>query len=462
MKNKKGIIKWIILGMCIIFILCILLWCGYHGFTEIIHVEGGTYLKVNIVSLSNIGVLLIGIFLIASLGYLFGRIKVKGISFGTAGVFLVALLFGYLFTQPTLKNIPILENFYIENTESSLNLYYSKIIQNLGLVFFVSSVGFVAGPTFVSSLRKNGKALVLIVLSITLSSALLCICFASLPNIDTSFALGVLAGSNTTTPGFSSALEAVESLGGSIELVKLGYAVAYPFGVIIIVLFVQVLPKLLKTNIEEERKIIEQRSDSKLVENTKLFRIDKYGLFPLAVAIVLGLLIGSIKTPLTLKGYDGACFSLGTTGGILLTSLLFGHIKRIGRISLEVLPTTSNLLREIGLVFFLIGSGVSGGVSLVSQINSHGPIIIIYGVVAGLIMSIIPLIVGFFVSKQLFKLRVLESLGLITGGRTSTPALGMLIDTAKTSSVASYYASAYPIALVLVVLVPQIIIMIVG
>ena len=140
MKNKKGIIKWIILGMCIIFILCILLWCGYHGFTEIIHVEGGTYLKVNIVSLSNIGVLLIGIFLIASLGYLFGRIKVKGISFGTAGVFLVALLFGYLFTQPILKNIPILENFYIENTESSLNLYYSKIIQNLGLVFFVSSV----------------------------------------------------------------------------------------------------------------------------------------------------------------------------------------------------------------------------------------------------------------------------------------------------------------------------------
>ena len=110
----------------------------------------------------------------------------------------------------------------------------------------------------------------------------------------------------------------------------------------------------------------------------------------------------------------------------------------------------------------MIGSGVSGGVSLVMQINTHGPMIILYGVIAGIFMSIIPLIVGFFVSKQLFKQKVLESLGIITGGRTSTPALGMLIDTAKTSSVASYYASAYPIALVLVVLVPQIIIMLLG
>lgn len=462
MKDKKSITKWIILGICIFISLCVFIWCMYCGLAKEIHVEGGTELKINFISFSEIVCLLIGVFLIASLGYLFGRIKVKGISFGTAGVFLVALLFGYLFSIPSLKEIPLINNFYIENTDANLNIFYSKIIQNIGLVFFVSSVGFVAGPTFVKSIKKSGKSLILIVLSITLSSSLLCACFALIPEIKTEFALGVLAGSNTTTPGFSSALEAVETSGGSIELVKLGYAVAYPFGVIIIVLFVQVLPKLLKTNIDEERKLIEQNEEVKRLENNNLFKIDKYGLFPLSLAVVLGLLLGAIKVPLTLKGYDGPCFSLGTTGGVLLVSLFFGHIKKIGKISLEVMPNTSNLLRELGLVFFLIGSGVSGGVSLVMQINTHGPMIILYGVIAGIFMSIIPLIVGFFVSKQLFKQKVLESLGIITGGRTSTPALGMLIDTAKTSSVASYYASAYPIALVLVVLVPQIIIMLLG
>lgn len=461
LKNKK-IKMWILIVSSIIISLFIISWCIYHGLTEVIHVEGGTELKVNIFKITEISVLLIGIFLISTLGYLFGRIKVKGISFGTAGVFLVAILFGYLFSLPILKEVPILNNFYIENVDSSLNVYYSKVIQNIGLVFFVGAVGFVAGPSFFGNLKTKGKSLVLLVLSITLTSAIIALGFALIPGIDTAFSLGVLAGSNTTTPGFSSALEAVEALGGSTELVKLGYAVAYPFGVIIIVLFVQVLPKLLKTDLDKEKKEIDSVVKTTQIENIKLFKFDKYGLAPFSIAIVLGLLLGAIKIPLSLKGYEGPCFSLGTTGGVLLVTILFGHFGKIGNISLEVSSSTSNLLRELGLVFFLIGSGVSGGVSLITQVNAHGTLIILYGLLAGIVMSILPLIVGFLVSRKILKLSVLESLGSITGGRTSTPALGMLIDTAKTANVASFYASAYPIALIMVVLVPQIILSIIG
>ncbi|MBO5889138.1 MAG: permease, partial [Clostridia bacterium] len=78
--------------------------------------------------------------------------------------------------------------------------------------------------------------------------------------------------------------------------------------------------------------------------------------------------------------------------------------------------------------------------------------------IGGALMTIVPMIVGFFLSKYLMKLPLLNSLGSITGGMTSTPALGTLINTAKTEDVASAYASTYPIALVLVVLACQLMI----
>ena len=54
-------------------------------------------------------VVIFGAFLIAAVGYALGRITIKGVSLGTAGVFLMALLFGYLFTLPGLAELPILE-----------------------------------------------------------------------------------------------------------------------------------------------------------------------------------------------------------------------------------------------------------------------------------------------------------------------------------------------------------------
>ena len=76
-----------------------------------------------IFSLSGMTVVLFGSFLIAALGYALGRITIKGVSLGTAGVFLMALLFGYLFTLPGLAELPILENFFIESTDTA-NVQY--------------------------------------------------------------------------------------------------------------------------------------------------------------------------------------------------------------------------------------------------------------------------------------------------------------------------------------------------
>ena len=73
-------------------------------------------------------------------------------------------------------------------------------------------------------------------------------------------------------------------------------------------------------------------------------------------------------------------------------------------------------------------------------------------------MTVFPLFIGFLFAKYVLKLSLLNNLGSITGGMTSTPALGTLIHVAKTEDVAAAYASTYPIALISVVLVSQFII----
>lgn len=110
-------------------------------------------------------------------------------------------------------------------------------------------------------------------------------------------------------------------------------------------------------------------------------------------------------------------------------------------------------------MLFLIGAGVAGGAQLVTKIGEYGGLIILYGFIGGAVMTVLPMIVGFFIAKYLLKISLLNTLGSITGGMTSTPALGTLINVAGTDDVAAAYAATYPIALVAVVLVSQFIMM---
>lgn len=104
-------------------------------------------------------------------------------------------------------------------------------------------------------------------------------------------------------------------------------------------------------------------------------------------------------------------------------------------------------------MIFLIGAGVAGGASFVKYFEA---VYFIYGI----IMTLVPMIVGFLFAKYVLKLSILNNLGSITGGMTSTPALGTLINTAGTENVASAYAATYPVALIAVVLVSQFLIII--
>ena len=75
--------------------------------------------------------------------------------------------------------------------------------------------------------------------------------------------------------------------------------------------------------------------------------------------------------------------------------------------------------------------------------------------VFGIVITLVPMVLGFLFAKYVLKLSLLNNLGSITGGMTSTPALGTLISVSGTEAVASAYAATYPIALIVVVLVSQ-------
>lgn len=455
-NNNKKTGKIIGIAVVAILLIAVVAWCAYCASSAS---GAASAFKVSAVT-----ALLAGIFIIAALGYLLGSISIKGVSLGTAGVFLVAILFGYLCTLGGLENIPVLGNFFIKDSSATLNTYYSKIVQNIGLVLFVASVGFIAGPNFFKNLKKNAKSFVLLGAIIIASGALVAVVFALIPGIGAEFSVGVLSGALTTTPGFSAALEAAESIGGSTDIITLGHAVAYPFGVIGVVLFVQLVPKFMKADMDKERALLKIGSEEKKPEKKGLFCCDPFGLTPFALAVICGLALGAVTIPLTGQGYSGPCFSLGTTGGTLIMCLVFGHFGNFGKLSLQVPETTAKVFREFGLMLFLIGAGVSGGVSLVSEISKSelGAMIVVYGLIGGAIMTLIPMIVGFLFAKYVLKLCLFNNLGSITGGMTSTPALGTLINTAKTDDVASAYASTYPIALVLIVLASQLIVTLMG
>ncbi len=449
-ETKKKSLKWLWIAIALAVVAAIGVWCGVCAAKETAKGVESTF------KFSSTFVMFTLIFLMLGLGYLLGGISIKGVSLGTAGVFLIAILFGWLCTLD-FTNVPLLKAFHMENTSAAVVKNLKGPVQNIGLIMFVGSVGFIAGPNFFKNLAKNFKTYILLGIVIILSGTLIAVvCTLLTPDFGPEYWAGILSGALTSTPGFSAAVDAATE---NLPRITLGHAIAYPFGVVGVVLFVQLMPKFLKADMAKERALLKLGGAEEKRDYSKYFAFEDFGFMPFALAIIAGLLLGSITIPLTGQGYAGPCFSLGTTGGVLIMCLVFGHFGHIGKLSLEVKESTLKVLREFGLALFLLGAGFEGGVSLVQEIKAAGGAsIVAWGFIGGAIMTIFPMIVGFFMGKYVLKLPLLNSLGSITGGMTSTPALGTLISTAETDDVASAYASTYPIALILIVLASQLMI----
>ena len=155
------------------------------------------------------------LFLIISLGFILGRIKIKGLSLDVSAVIFIALLFGHF------------------------GVTIPKALGDIGLVLFIFTIGIQAGPGFFDSFRSKGKTLIILALLIVGSASITGIIFKYALGIDTPSIVGLIAGALTSTPGLAVAIDTTQSSSASIA-----YGIAYPFGVIGVILFVKLLPNV--------------------------------------------------------------------------------------------------------------------------------------------------------------------------------------------------------------------------
>ena len=171
--------------------------------------------------------------------------------------------------------------------------------------------------------------------------------------------------------------------------------------------------------------------------------------FPIAMGIVLGVLFGKLN--ISFPG--GLSFSPGLTGGILIVALFLSAIGKTGPVIWSMSGPANQLLRQLGLLLFLAEVGTSAGKNLVATFQESGWLL--FGV--GAAITLVPMLIAVIVGRMVFKISILDLLGTITGGMTSTPGLAAA-DSMTDSNIPSVaYATVYPIAMVFLILSIQII-----
>ena len=181
--------------------------------------------------------------------------------------------------------------------------------------------------------------------------------------------------------------------------------------------------------------------------------VSEIDVLTLGLGVALGLLVGVIPFPLP----GGVVLKLGIAGGPLLVGLLLGAVKRTGPIKWD-LPYGANVtLRQIGLVIFLAGVGTRSGYTFLTTLQEGGGgTIFLAGLVLTVAVTSVLLLLGYF----LFKLPFPFLVGLISGFQTNAAILGFAQDQFGDEQPSLGYATVYPLAMILKILMVQIILFI--
>jgi len=170
-------------------------------------------------------------------GVLLGKLKIKGISLGITFVLFAGIFMGHLGFSANQKVV--------------------EFVRDFGLILFVFSVGLQVGPGFFSSFRRGGVTMNLMAVSVVLLGALTTLIIHILSGVSLPVMTGIMSGAVTNTPGLGAAQNALEQLaagtgGGEVPDIGLGYAVAYPFGVLGIILTMILIRKTMGIDTKQE------------------------------------------------------------------------------------------------------------------------------------------------------------------------------------------------------------------
>ena len=185
--------------------------------------------------------------IVIAAGILLGRIKIAGISLGITWI----LFIGILCSHFGMRVDPDLLHF----------------TQEFGLILFVYSVGLQVGPGFFSSFKKGGLRLNMLATLIVLLGVVTAYVLHLVTDIPITTMVGILSGAVTNTPGLGAAQEAYTNVSGQADpTIPLGYAVAYPLGVIGIIGTILLIRFLFRVRFDRENENLQQQNNDKETE----------------------------------------------------------------------------------------------------------------------------------------------------------------------------------------------------
>ena len=171
--------------------------------------------------------------LVIAFGIMVAKIKVAGVSLGITWILFVGIVFGHF--------------------DMTLNEHLLHFMKEFGLILFVYSIGLQVGPGFFSAFKKGGLTLNLLAMLVVFLGVVITIILHFVTGTPITTMVGILSGAVTNTPGLGAAQQANSDLNGiDAPEIALGYAVAYPLGVVGIILSLIALKYILRINTKTE------------------------------------------------------------------------------------------------------------------------------------------------------------------------------------------------------------------
>ncbi len=201
--------------------------------------------------------------------------------------------------------------------------------------------------------------------------------------------------------------------------------------------------------------LVGEESDVKRVERilgNSVSTLRKPNLFVLFVAILIGVLVGSIEFPF---GGMPMPAKLGFSGGTLIVAILISNFGTRFKLNTHNTQSVNLMFREFGITLFLACVGLSVGESFIDKLLSGGYLWMLY---AAAIM-LIPLWITSIIGRYWLKLDYFTLLGYIAGNMTFAPALSMTPDASKNNIPAIKYATVYPLTLFIRVMIAQVMVL---
>ena len=171
--------------------------------------------------------------LVIAFGIILAKIKIAGISLGVTWILFVGIVFGHF--------------------NLSLDEHLLHFLKEFGLILFVYSIGLQVGPGFFSAFKKGGFTLNMLAMTTIFLSVVITVILHFATGVPITTMVGILSGAVTNTPGLGAAQQANSDLNGiDAPEIAMGYAVAYPLGVVGAILSLLALKYILNINTTKE------------------------------------------------------------------------------------------------------------------------------------------------------------------------------------------------------------------